>query len=59
VKQGHAEAARWYQKAAAQGHPGAQCNLGGIYASNQGLKQVHAEAVRWYRKAAEQGDAVG
>jgi len=55
VKQDHAEAVRWYRKAAEQGQADAQCNLGDMYAMGQGVKQDHAEAVQWYRKASEQG----
>jgi len=57
VKQDHAEAARWYRKAAEQGHADAQYNLGVMYENGQGVRQDHAESVRWYRKAAEQGHA--
>ena len=57
MKQDHSEAARWYRKAAEQGHAVAQYNLGVMYKNGQGVKQDHAEAVRWYRKAAEQGQA--
>jgi len=57
VKQDHAEAVRWFQKAAEQGQADAQLNFGVMYASGQGLKQDHTEAVRWYWKAAEQGQA--
>jgi len=59
VKQDHAEAVRWYRKAAEQGHAVSQYNLGVMYANGQGVKQDHAEAVRWYRKAAEQGHTGG
>ncbi len=34
----------------------AQYDLGGIYATGQGVPQDDAEAVRWYRLAAEQGN---
>lgn len=59
VPKNEAEAARWYRKAADQGHAGAQDNLGIMYATGQGVVKDDAEAVRWYRKAADQGDAVG
>jgi len=55
VRQGHAEAVRWYRKAAEQGFAGGQGNLGVLYDHGQGVKQGHAEAVHWYRKATEQG----
>ena len=58
VKIDLAEAVHWYRKAAEQGHAGAQCNLGRMYAQGLGEKQDYAEAVCWYRKAAKQGHAV-
>jgi hypothetical protein len=57
VPQDYAEAVRWCRKAAEQGHPGAQFQLGVMYEMGLGVTQDWAEAVRWYRKAAEQGDA--
>ena len=39
------KAVQWYRKAAQQGEPKAQCNLG----------VMHALATRYYRAAAEQG----
>ncbi|KAF9167036.1 hypothetical protein DFQ26_006054 [Actinomortierella ambigua] len=50
-----AEAKRWFQKAAEQGHAGAQTNLGAL----SGIGGDAVEAIKWFRKAAEQGDAVG
>lgn len=52
----YAEAARWYRKAAEQGHATAQCNLGYMYDDGLGVAKDYSEAARWYRKAAEQGD---
>ena len=51
-----AEAARWFTKAAAQGHRLAQCNLGALYAQGLGVPKDLQKALRWYRAAAEQGD---
>ena len=51
------EGARWYRKAAEQGHSVAQYNLGVCYQVGSGVVQSNAEAIKWYRKAAEQGDA--
>jgi serine/threonine-protein kinase len=52
------KAAAWYQKAAEQGHPLAQLNLGDMYAyGGGGLQQSLEQAFNWYRKAAEQGNA--
>ena len=57
VAQAYAEAARWYRKAAEQGHAYAQSNLGVMYVQGRGVPQDYAEAIRWYRRAAEQRDA--
>ena len=57
LPQDHAEAVRWYRRAAEQGLAEAQYNLGVMYAKGEGVPQDHAEAMRWYRRAAEQGDA--
>ena len=54
-----AEAARWFLKAAEQGHTGAQLLLGAAYGLGEGVPKDDAEAARWYRKAAEQGNAMG
>lgn len=50
------EAVEWWRKAAEQGSPGAECNLGVYYSSSlgQGVPKDAQEAVKWYRKAAEQ-----
>ena len=55
VRRGRARAARWYQKAAEQGHMGAQYWLGRLHYSGYGVTLNYAEAARWYRMAAEQG----
>jgi TPR repeat protein len=57
VPQNYAEAARWFRRAADQGHDMAQHNLGVIYDFAQGVPQNYAEAARWYRAAADQGNA--
>jgi TPR repeat protein len=53
VAQDDAEAARWYQKAADQGHAKAQHRMGRLYQNTLD----YAEALRWYQKAADQGNA--
>jgi len=53
----YAEAAKWYRKAASQGHIKAQSALGAMYALGMGVTKDEKEAVIWCRKAAEQGDA--
>lgn len=50
--EGWVEALKWYRRAAAQGHAGAQTLLGDWYSAGGDDKW---EAVKWYRKAAEQG----
>ena len=50
-----AEAAKWYQRAAEQGHMYAQYNLGTLFYTGQGVPQNYVEAAKWYRKSAEQG----
>ena len=55
VKQDYAEAAKWFGKAAEQGHPVAQFNLGNLYDAGQGVPRDLNLAAGWYRKAADQG----
>jgi TPR repeat protein len=54
VLQDFDEAAQCFSKAAEQGHPGAELNLGYLYEHGRGVRVDLAEAMRWYRKAAEQ-----
>ena len=56
-QENYAEAVKWYRKAAEQGDAVAQCNLGVMYTTGQGVSQNYTEAVKWCRKAADQGDA--
>jgi hypothetical protein len=57
VAKDHAEAARLYSLAAAQGHAVAQTGLGFMFSNGQGVAQDYAEAVRLYNLAADQGHA--
>jgi len=57
--QDYAQAADWYQKAAAQNHGLAQFNLGVMYASGQGVVRDDAQSVAWFGRAAKLGDAGG
>ena len=50
------QAANWLHKAAAQGYPAAQSDLGDMYSTGQGVTQDNTQAINLYRKAAEQGD---
>ena len=56
IRQDYAQAVSWFRKAAHQGHPKAQNQLGLAYALGLGVTQDYAQAVAWYRKSAEQGD---
>jgi hypothetical protein len=51
------EAAKWYRKAAEQGHARAQRNLAACYDAGRGVQADPVEAARWYRAAALQGDS--
>jgi hypothetical protein len=59
VPQDYAQAVAWSRKAAEQGEPVSQANLGRMYAEGQGVPQDYEQALVWYRKAAEQGNARG
>lgn len=49
-------AALWFQKAAQQGNPEAQYQLGSLYEDSQ-LPQNYTQAKYWYEKAAQKGSA--
>lgn len=51
----YAEAAKWYRRAAEQGHAHSQYTLGRLYCDGKGLAQNYVEAAKWYNRAAEQG----
>lgn len=51
------EAARWLQKAVAQGDPWAMTSLAKLYQRGQGVPLSNVEAVSLFRKAAAQGDS--
>jgi TPR repeat protein len=57
VPQDYAQAALWYRKAADQGDPQAQGNIGRLYDLGKGVPQDAVQAATWYRKAADQGQA--
>jgi uncharacterized protein len=57
IEQDQKQAAYWYRKAAEQGHPEAQYNLGRLYATGAGVPRDQDEALRWVRAAASQGYA--
>ncbi len=47
------KAVEWYRKAAEQGLPVAQNDLGALYAEGRGVSD-EKKALEWFRKAAEQ-----
>jgi hypothetical protein len=53
------EAVKWYRKAADQGHPWAQNNLGLMYLNSWGVERDYTEALRWLRMAAAQNNPWG
>jgi uncharacterized protein len=52
VPQDYAQAVAWYRKAAGQGDPFAQYNLGVMYAKSHGVTQDYIEALMWFYLAA-------
>jgi TPR repeat protein len=54
VRRDAAEAARWFRRAADQGDPAAQQNLGIMYANGDGVPQDPAAAYLWLTLAAAQ-----
>ena len=49
------EAAKWYRKAAEQGHEAAQARTALMYAYACGVARDDAEAARWFKRNADQG----
>ena len=54
--QDYAEAAKWYRRAAMQGHAPAQYNLGSIYGKGEGVPMDIFRAHLWFNLAAANGD---
>ena len=50
------EAARWYHKAAEQGHIDAQFNLGAMYTNGEGVAQDYVQAHKWFNIASALGN---
>ena len=50
------EAVKWFSRAADQGYPLAQMNLGGLYLEGRGVEQNTQLGVSWIRKAAEEDE---
>ncbi len=57
VKRNFAEAAKWYERAAAGEFAPAQYRLGSLYEKGLGVKRDLGAAMNWYARAAEQGNA--
>jgi len=53
-----AAAARWYRRAAAQGHRDAQTNLGRLHAQGRGVAEDPERAVKLWHRAAQHGHPV-
>lgn len=51
----YAEAAKWWQLAAAQGSAGAQNGLGVLYEYGLGVVQDYSRAKEWYGRACDNG----
>ena len=54
-----AQAIEWFRKAAAQGYPSAEFQMGQLYDFGFGVAQDDREALAWYRKAADHGNPAG
>jgi TPR repeat protein len=52
------QAAEWYRRAAAQGHPGAQTNYANLLAKGEGVARDEALAVHYWGLAARQDNAL-
>ena len=50
VPQDHAEAVKWYRKAAEQGDADAQCQLGLMYATDMVCLRTTQKQLKWFRK---------
>ncbi|MBA4191181.1 MAG: hypothetical protein C0467_24640 [Planctomycetaceae bacterium] len=57
LRQDHAEAMKWFLKAADAGNAVAMMQLGVRYDHGRWVPQDYAEAMKWYRRAADAGNA--
>ena len=55
VRHDPAKAAKWFRRAAVQGHASAQTMLADAHREGDGVEQDFEEAARWYREAARGG----
>jgi TPR repeat protein len=49
------KAARWFRRAAENGHVQSQYRLATLYELGQGVDKDYSQAINWYRRAAENG----
>ncbi len=59
VKMDQKEAAKWFEKAAEEGHPHAMFKIAEKYEKGNGISKDSEKAMMWYRKAAETGYGKG
>jgi TPR repeat protein len=55
TEKNESEGLKWMRKAAEQGHPRAQTQLGMAYQKGRGVRRDIDESIKWMRMAAEQG----
>ena len=55
VTQDYAEAIKWYEKAANEGHPVAMYALGGLYYNGMGTTKSEDKGMVWFKKSADKG----
>ena len=52
----YSKAMKWYLKAAGKGNAHAQCQIGNMYNSAQGVTADYSTALKWFLKSANQGN---
>ncbi len=57
VTQDYLQAAYWFEKAAAQGHQGAQLRLGMLYYQGEGVERSNERAFYWFERSIVGGDS--
>ncbi len=58
IRENYEAAIKWFSKAAREGNPDAQYNLGLIYYDGKGVEQNYEEAFKWFGRASEQGHSL-
>lgn len=59
VRKNYKEAAKWYLKAAKQGMPEAELEIGLMYGEGKGVRKDASRAIYWLLSAARKGQNVG